>query len=632
MKDLSSLLVFLLALGVLALLAGCGGGGSSAAGSVGRISGSVLNQPNAGMTRQPVDDIVVGIDGSTISTQVAADGSFLLDHVPAGLHTLYAMTADGQHALALVAQVTTGQETHIGEILLTGAGWITGMVTSATDGTPISDAQVTATDQVTANPTGEQAHPIRMAITERDGTYVLRGLPAGSYAVTIARRGYAAVSLSLTVTAGQTTTGDTTLKPVVSMPGGMAGTVTTTTSTGQTIPLPGALVRLVPPATQNLENPLPMNFTRSGQRILQPIDEYYTFTDENGAYQLDGVPAGQYIAVAVRPGFNPARQPVTIGDAAIQVNFSLQPHVVQVGAIIGTVTDKTTGKPITGAFVQAMVGPQPGTVSTASTSSCVTGVIGPEGSDFHLGAITDQNGHYQLKVPIFVTAIAAGAEGYLPQFLPVTVQEGVTVTVDIALQQRAATAGTVQGAVIDATTGNPISGATVIAISPLMSGQRVMMPIMPPDFSTITDANGHYQLTVPSYISGIYFIASGYLPQNQPVTVIVGGTVEVNAKLSPANSQYTLSGRVSTMQADGSIVPAAGATVVAMPGGSVEPASTPVPPVVYTATTDAQGYYSLSLPSGSFNVHARKETLISQPIIITMNGNVVQDFILRPRL
>jgi hypothetical protein len=220
MKGIPVLLVLLLTLGVFALLTGCGGGGSSAV-NTGRISGFVQNQTAAGMTRASVDDIVVGIDGTSISTRVESDGSFVLDRVPAGLHTLYAMTADGQRALVVVAEVSPGHETHVGEMLLQGAGWISGLVTSASDHRPISGARVTATDQVTANPADEQPHAIRMTITDVDGTYALRGLPEGLYTITIEKPGYAPVTLSLTVAAGRTTTGDAALQSQPAPPGGI---------------------------------------------------------------------------------------------------------------------------------------------------------------------------------------------------------------------------------------------------------------------------------------------------------------------------------------------------------------------------------------------------------------------------
>ena len=78
------------------------------------------------------------------------------------------------------------------------------------------------------------------------------------------------------------------------------------------------------------------------------------------------------------------------------------------------------------------------------------------------------------------------------------------------------TDGTVQGRITDAATQQPIAGATV------MAGRR----------TALTQADGHYSLTVPA---GTYMLEArtiGYGPGRQSVTVVAGQTVTVDLALT----------------------------------------------------------------------------------------------------
>ena len=153
-----------------------------------------------------------------------------------------------------------------------------------------------------------------MELTAIDGTYAVHGLPAGDYAVTIDKAGYVATTLYLTVIAGQTTVGDTALTPASTAgAGSMAGAVYADSRTADSVsrPLAGALVRLVPADFPNSDAPLPVT-SGAGSREMPPLalPEYYAFSGEDGTYRIDGVPAGSYLAVAVRHGFMPDKRSV----------------------------------------------------------------------------------------------------------------------------------------------------------------------------------------------------------------------------------------------------------------------------------------------------------------------------------
>jgi N-acetylneuraminic acid mutarotase len=136
--------------------------------------------------------------------------------------------------------------------------------------------------------------------------------------------------------------------------------------------------------------------------------------------------------------------------------------------------------------------------------------------------------------------------------------------------------GTLEGTVTDSSTNNPISGAHV-SVAPLGA-------------STVTDANGHYSLTLPVGTYDVTASAFGYVTQTANGVVITdGGTTTQNFALELAPS-HSLSGTVS----DASSNPLAGATVTIL--------GTPIPP----ETTDANGHYSFaSVPDGAYDVRAQ---------------------------
>src|ERR1041385_8018823 len=97
-------------------LAGCGGGSSGGSGAFSSITGRVVQNPS-GRAAAP---ITVSIEGTNLSSQVGADSSFKIDHVPPGLHTLVAHgTAT---AAAIVVEIQKGVDTNVGDVALRDAG------------------------------------------------------------------------------------------------------------------------------------------------------------------------------------------------------------------------------------------------------------------------------------------------------------------------------------------------------------------------------------------------------------------------------------------------------------------------------------------------------------------------------
>ena len=426
-------------LGCVLVLAGCGSGGGNGLSSVSG-SGTITGAVTASRTQAaPSGTVTVAIDGTNFSTTPASDGTFTLAHVPAGVYTLLA--TDGAHACPLVVTVKDGGTTDVGDMVMADAGQISGLVTASDTQAPIGRVKITVTPAATTTTTPAPL-PVRVMATNGAGSYACAGLPAGSYVVAFTKTGYTAASLTLTVTAGSTTAGDIALTPAAAAAtGSMTGSVTALDASGTPSPIGGVLVRLTSPGDVTANAPMPRPYSVHGGFGV-PVADMFTFSDATGAYTLSNVPAGTYLAVAVRPGLTTATATVTIAaNAALTQNFQLTLPVPHDGIITGTVTDNATGSAIADALVFAEIAtPADAGGSGTSIALLPNAVCGPFGIGMvHAGGIevmsarTNSSGQYKLLVPTLVTGIEVRARGYATQSAPVTVTGGGTVTANVAL-------------------------------------------------------------------------------------------------------------------------------------------------------------------------------------------------------
>jgi len=238
--------------------------------------------------------------------------------------------------------------------------------------------------------------------------------------------------------------------------------------------VPGALVMLKPQGTPEpiiLEeltvgqlireqmNPTQQGFVPPGPPIRR---RFFTFAKADGSFELTGVPAGTYTAIAFKPGYGRDERQVEVkANERVRVDFILQ---AQFGIISGQVTDATTGNPIKGALVIAVrkgdnwwiwdgweqtplggskrpnrptwhrpnQGSQQG---MPSQSPSIFPPLPPVEPPVRAGTVTDENGNYKLLLPPGDYFVAAVAEGYDWQAQEVDgLQVGKTVQVDFALQ------------------------------------------------------------------------------------------------------------------------------------------------------------------------------------------------------
>ncbi|MEI7833078.1 MAG: carboxypeptidase-like regulatory domain-containing protein [bacterium] len=500
--------VFLLLAVVAIFMAGCGGSSSATQGG-GQVRGVVDTSALDGGT--PV--VTVGIDGQDTTVPVGADGSFLLNNVPPGVHTLVAKT--NNKASAIVVTVADGRETNVGQVILRQSGQISGIVTVAVALTPIANARVTVTEKV-LTVTDETPHPVRTARTSITGSYTVDGLPAGEYIVAISKDGYSTATLDLTVAVAATTVGDAQLTAVDVATGSVKGVVSGSSADGTVFPLGGAFIILVP---NNGTTPPPVPTVPQPAHALDgkrnvvsqyPVDpiwkEYYSYSADDGSYLVDGVPAGVYSATALRPGFDSVTSPVTVvAKETATLDFKLNLHHIPVGTVIGTVTDANTHNPIAGARVSAVIYHIMANTDAKGATTANAMPIRPD--EYNSTAITDAAGKYKLIIPTHTSALVFAADGYEYQQLPVTVVDGGSVTVDAALQVKVVNPHakvTLKGNVVTPKAINmnsvvPVAGATIYVTPdwPYMSATNIRPQ---PIFIATTDALGNYSIVVPSDI------------------------------------------------------------------------------------------------------------------------------------
>jgi len=233
-----------------------------------------------------------------------------------------------------------------------------------------------------------------------------------------------------------------------------------------------------------------------------------------------------------------------------------------------------------------------GTVTDARTAQPIAGASVSAGT---ASTTSSASGQYTLAglTPGTYT-VTASATGYTSQSATAAVTSGTTTTQNFALTPNP---GTITGTLTDANTALAISGATLS-----YSGG-----------STTTDSTGHY--TLSNVTEGTYTLtaaATGYASQSKAVTIGPGATVTQNFAMAPPPG--TLAGTVTD---SGTAQPIAGATVSA---GTA------------SATTNASGQYTLSLPPGSYTATASASGYTSQSaaVSVTAATTTTQNFALAP--
>ncbi len=284
--------------------------------------------------------------------------------------------------------------------------------------------------------------------------------------------------------------------------------------------------------------------------IKGPLEKSNT-TDMDGYYTISNLLPGDYIVTTTATGYANASEtaPVYSGTTT-PVNFDL--HIL---SIVGKVYDALS--------------PDSGIAKANITTDGYT-------------TLTDSTGHYQfVDMPNGDYTVTAAAPGYASQSNPATVlSSGAPAIVDFPMEQLPP--GTIEGTVMDSSTGSPIYHASVIIYAAAI------------EMSNQTNQNGHYIIKeVPAWPSwNVEAHASGYISRIEIVSVESGTTTALNFVLEPLGAIGGVIMDVSTS------LPIAEAVVRADE---------------YLNTTDVSGYYLLSnVFEGTYTVTAAAPGYASQ--------------------
>ncbi len=472
---------------MLFALLGCGGGGGNPisqlpSGQTGIVEGRLVTESSTtGKSRQVATRFRARVHGleteKTFRLQIRTNGEFRLEGVPAGEQVISIEDEESQQGAVIVCFVRPGQITNVGDVVPQPLGMIAGFVRTADENgqlKPVPRARVIARPISDESDTVEELpeRPFFTTITDRNGSYRLL-VPEGTYLVEARHPDYEPASEIVTVKALEVTPLNFTLVPLPRETGTVYGTVMAQVD-GNLIPVPGALVMLKPQGTPEpiiLEkltvgqlisvqmNPTQQGFMPPGPPIRHRL---FTFTKADGSFELTGVPAGTYTAIAFKPGYGSDEKQVEVKvGEKVRVDFVLK---AQFGIIVGQVTDAATGNPIKGALVVAVrkgdiwwiwdgweIMPLSGSKrpnrptwhrpnqgsqqGMPSQSPSIFPPLPPVEPPVRAGTVTDENGNYKLLLPPGDYFVAAVAEGYDWQAQEVDgLQVGQTVQVDFALQ------------------------------------------------------------------------------------------------------------------------------------------------------------------------------------------------------
>lgn len=280
------------------------------AGLIGRVFDAGSGTPLSGAT--------IGLSGpQTYSMLAGSDGGFSFVGLAAGAYGLQ-VSNPGYETIAGIYTPNAGQTVDAGTILLkpfSGAGIVRGKVTDGVNGQALAGVTVALSGVANLS-----------AMTDAGGKFNLSGVPAGAVTVAASSPGYLTVTGSGTIVAGQALYFQPALYPsnTSAMPadGQVSGQVI---DLGNGAPLAGVSV------------------------VVNGADA--ATTNATGHFNLSLAAASYAIRFSL-PGYADASLSVLLTDGAkTNANISLAPQLAA-SSIHGAVTDKETGKPITGAQVR----------------------------------------------------------------------------------------------------------------------------------------------------------------------------------------------------------------------------------------------------------------------------------------
>ena len=543
---------------------------ASADTSTGALSGTVTNSAQQGIGGVTVELTNVNT-GSYYSTSTAPDGSYFFGALPVGGYQVLFLPPSGQNYLyqfypgkssAAAAQAVTvngGQvAAHADASLATGAT-ISGKVTAAAGGAPVSGATVYVRDYGGGYPTYV---PVTNTTTDSNGAWSITGLPSGLYQVQFyapfstnyASQYYRGVMgqdapTPITLTAGSTSSN---IDAALTMAGQITGTVTDGT-TGN--PAQGVQVAAFDQGGNQYTS---ATTDSSGHYTLIGLAQSASYRVEFYPPQNSSLAAEFYPSGATLQAATPVA--VTVGQTTPNIDETLG----QGGSISGVVTDAATGYPLGGESVKLTDDAGRQVYSAQYTTTL---------SDGRYDVTNLPPGSYKVE---FASEGALGFQYYkdastLSTATAVTVAPGQAVTnINGALVQ----GGTLAGLVTDPATGQGVSDAYIQVLD--ASGNYVTYGY--------TDPSGHYE--IHGIAPGSYYLEFGVTYNNNLYVMrYYGGTPTLaGAKLVTITAGATTSGIDIAVAPDAPTSPSVTAT-----GQTVSPVVTIPTPLTAQATSVIPG-------------------------------------------
>ena len=251
--------------------------------------------------------------------------------------------------------------------------------------------------------------------------------------------------------------------------------------------------------------------------------------------------------------------------------------------VSGSVTDGTSGVPVSGAWVAVL---------RASDLSLVGGGVADGAGAFSVAAPA---GSYFVYV---IDATGGHRAGFFGAPTAVTVTSGNVVDVD---PQMAPLRGSIHATVTETGSGAPIPGVWGLALSSSAANPGAT------EVAVVADGSG--RLTLPDLGAGDHYVgfvdpAGGHqtrfwpdsltVPAATPVAVAAGATTEANASLPAQTLVGTGSVISGTVTEAGTNTPLANARVFALRAADYR--------IVRAATTNAAGQYRLDLAAGAYKL------------------------------
>jgi hypothetical protein len=567
----------------------------------GTITGTVTDSADAPIQGATV--VVAGLDRAgppgVVSPDTASDGSFAVDRLPSGYYTVEAAnhsgaaflptyfgetaTASGAFGVAVSAGATTSG---VAIRALPGAE-ISGSVTDGS-GDPVGGEHVTAFD-----PSGSAVGA--SASSAADGSYLLAGLPSGSYRLEF----NAPVPAPILDTPAPNY-----LTQFYDGAGSLAGAAPVSATAGSVTPnidvrlaAGGEIQGTVTDASNKPIASADVTAYRSDGTSAAS-----TGTASDGTYTLAALPAGAYrVGVtdqsASPPGHAPAfyggsslagAATITVSEGAAKTGIDLQQAA---GAVIAGTIEDSAGRPIDGATANAY--DAAGDVVAGARDSPPTGA-------YSIGG---------LPAGTYRVGFEATGGDYAPQSV-----SGVTVASGAAqggIDVQLAAGGHLAGSATT-TSGAPISGLAVVLYDAGGSIAGFTTTLSDGAFQVTALGSGSYRIGFANQLSQPLveptFFGGSTLAAATPVAVSAGATTTV-----PNTELALVTGAVSGVVTDTSGEALADATVTLYDtsGNVVGPTTTTAADGSYSIAGVAPGFYRVGFSRGGYSAQLYSAQLYS---------------------